>query len=155
MTDKKYKHFRAVLTPNQSLSPKGFAILMGLVAGISFSAGILFVTLGAWPVFGFFGLDVAFLYWAFKRNYSDATRRELIEVTKHEIVLTRYIPKHAKRQYRFNKRWVRLELAEDSARELVGALTLYSHGKAIEIGAFLGPDERKEFYQVLKRVLVV
>ena len=58
--------FSAVLTPHRSLSATGFLILMMLVGGVSFAAGIVFLMMGAWPVFGFFGLDVLLLYLAFR-----------------------------------------------------------------------------------------
>lgn len=109
--------------------------------------------LGAWPVFGFFGLDVLLIYWAFKKNFSDCETREVIEITERDLVVQRYLPNKPAREYRLNRHWVRLELAEDKARELVGALTVNSHGKELEIASFLGPDERKEFYRVLNREL--
>ena len=39
-----------------------------------------FLLLGAWPVFGFFGLDVLLLYLAFRANYRAAgpTRRSTV-----------------------------------------------------------------------------
>lgn len=153
MTDNKKIQFSAVLMPNRSLSPKGFLILMLLVGGVSFSVGVYFMWLGAWPVFGFFGLDVLLLYWAFKKSFSDCETCELIEITDRDLVVQRFLPKKPARQYRLNRHWVRLELAEDKARELVGALTVHSHGKVIEIASFLGPDERKDFYLVLNRAL--
>ena len=52
------KIFSALLTPHRSLGPTGFLILMACLGGLSFVSGIIFVSLGAWPVFGFFGLDV-------------------------------------------------------------------------------------------------
>ena len=40
--------------------------------------GVLFLLLGAWPVFGFFGLDVLLIYGAFRLNYRAARAREEI-----------------------------------------------------------------------------
>ncbi|HFC05369.1 MAG TPA: DUF2244 domain-containing protein, partial [Rhizobiales bacterium] len=68
-------------------------------------------------------------------------------------VVYRYLPKKPVQEFRLNRHWVRLDLAEDKARELIGALTVHSHGKVLEIGSFLGPDERKEFYRALNRAL--
>ncbi len=155
MTDNRNIKFSAVLTPNKSLTPKGFFVLMAVICGVSFTAGVFFMSLGAWPVFGFFGLDVFLIYWAFKKNFSDCQMREVIEITERDLVVHRYLPNKPARQYRLNRHWVRLELAEDKARELVGALTVNSHGKKLEIASFLGPDERKEFYRVLTRELNV
>ena len=64
--------YQAVLTPHRSLGPRGFLILMSAVATVSFVAGFAFLLMGAWPVFGFFGLDVALVYLAFKLNYRAA-----------------------------------------------------------------------------------
>ena len=126
---------------------------MTFMAVVSFAAGMAFVRIGAWPVFGFFGLDVALLYWAFKKNFADCEIRELVEVTDNELVVHRFAPKQPVKEYRFIRHWVRLELVEDKARELIGSLFIHSHGKAEEIAAFLGPDERKEFYSALHQAL--
>lgn len=110
--------------------------------------------LGAWPVFGFFGLDVLLIYWAFKKNFSDGEIRELIEITDRDFIVHRFVPKKSIQKHQWNRHWIRLELAEDKARKLIGTLTVHSHGKVIEIASFLGPDERKEFYQALNRALI-
>ncbi|MGH6725282.1 MAG: DUF2244 domain-containing protein, partial [Pseudolabrys sp.] len=54
--------FSAVLTPYRSLPQVGFLVLMLVFGGISFISGVAFLMMGAWPVFGFFGLDVLLLY---------------------------------------------------------------------------------------------
>ncbi len=57
--------FSAIITPHRSLGSAGFLVFMLVVSGISFASGMLFLMIGAWPVFGFFGLDVLLIYWAF------------------------------------------------------------------------------------------
>jgi uncharacterized membrane protein len=37
-------------------------------AAACFLIAIPFVVMGAWPIFGFMGLDVALVYWAFPRQ---------------------------------------------------------------------------------------
>src|SRR5262249_19161417 len=49
--------FSAVLTPHRSLGRKGFLALMLVLGGASFVTGMVFLMAGAWPVFGFCGLD--------------------------------------------------------------------------------------------------
>ena len=145
--------FRAVLSPNCSLTPNGFAIVMGVIALISFAAGMVFLMIGAWPVLGFFGLDVAIIYWAFRRNFRDAERREIIEVTEQEVIVQRLAPGRLLDEQRFTRPWVRLALEQDEKRELIGPLTLNQSGRRLEIGAFLGSEERLGFYQALNRAL--
>ena len=79
--------FSAVITPNRSLDRVGFIVLMSLVGFVSFVAGIVFFIAGAWPVVGFFGLDVALLYWAFKLNYAHAAAYEEVTVTAAALKL--------------------------------------------------------------------
>ena len=60
--------FSALLTPHRSLNRTGFLALMIFVSLVSFAAGLAFLLMGAWPVFGFFGLDViasSFVLWLF------------------------------------------------------------------------------------------
>ena len=42
--------FSAVLTPHRSLGPLGFVLLMSLLSGLSFAAGLVFYLIGAWPI---------------------------------------------------------------------------------------------------------
>src|SRR5262245_29933371 len=79
--------FSAVLTPNRSLGPTGFLIFMLVLGGISFTAGMMFLIAGAWPVCGFFGLDVLLVYWAFRVNYRTARAYEVVRVTPSELTL--------------------------------------------------------------------
>src|SRR5450759_3002853 len=78
--------FSVVITPHRSLGRVGFLLLMGIFGGVSFIAGMLFLAAGAWPIFGFFGLDVLLLYWAFRLNYRHAAAYE--EVTMTPAALT-------------------------------------------------------------------
>jgi uncharacterized membrane protein len=57
--------FSVVIRPHRSLGSLGFLVLMAVFGAVSFAAGVAFLLMGAWPVFGFFGLDVLLLYWAF------------------------------------------------------------------------------------------
>lgn len=155
MTDKEEFHFAATLTPNRSLSPTGFAMLMGFVSVVSFGAGIAFMLMGAWPIFGFFGLDVAFLYWAFKRNFADGKISETVQVSASEIVVCKQVPGKPQSCKRFLKNWVKVSLAEDTVREIIGSLTITAHGRSTEVAGFLSPDERKEFYLEFKKALKV
>lgn len=140
--------FRAILYPHRSLSPRGFLLLMSGIGSVSFVAGMVFWWIGAWPVFGFLGLDVALIYWAFRANYRAARASELIELDQDQLTLTRTDPKGRQIAFAFNPYWVRVEL-----RELTGGqtkLALASHGRLVEFGRFLNHDERREFAGVLK-----
>src|SRR5512143_351725 len=64
--------FDAILHPHRSLSRRGFVLVMGLAVGASMTMGGVFLAMGAWPVFGFYGVDVLLLYVALRCNYRSA-----------------------------------------------------------------------------------
>src|ERR1700719_2858499 len=81
--------FSALLTPYRSLNRTGFLVLMEFLSAISLAAGVAFLLMGAWPVFGFFGLDVLAIYWAFRINFRRAQATEEISVTPSELRVRR------------------------------------------------------------------
>jgi uncharacterized membrane protein len=154
MNDTKPKTWGATLTPHRSLSPKGFVILMSVIVGLNLTVGMFFYVIGAWPVVGFMGLDVALIWWAFRANFADARRAEHIEITADELVLRRLSENKPSQVQRFARHWVRVELEEDRERELVGPLYLRLGGKRTEIASFLGAQERLSFANALKAALI-
>jgi uncharacterized membrane protein len=147
------QNFRATLRPYRSLSRKGFVILMAVLIGLNFAAGTAFYLLGAWPIAPFLGLDVALVWWAFRKNYSDALKEERIEVTEHELVLRRFDHDKQREELHFTRGWVKVELEEDRARELIGSLYLRFKGERTEIGGFLAAHERQAFAGQLRGAL--
>lgn len=145
--------FRATLRPYRSLSRKGFLILMSILIGLNFAAGTAFYMVGAWPVAPFLGLDVALVWWAFRKNYADALKEEQIEVTAHELILKRFDHDRQREELHFTRAWVRVELEEDKDRELVGSLYLRFKGERTEIGRFLAAHDRKELAFALRGAL--
>ncbi len=144
--------FKAILTPYRSLSPRGFVVLMSVIAGISFIIGAIFWWVGAWPVLGFLGLDVALIYLAFRLNYRSGFEYELVDLNPHTLVLTRVKPSGSRERIEFNPYWVRVRLSEkDDGRT---TMSLASHGKDTVFGRFLNDDERREFSEVLKDALL-
>src|SRR5947209_19286363 len=101
--------FSAVVTPHRSLSHAGFLIVMAAVGGVSFVAGTAFLIAGAWPVFGFFGLDVLLVYWAFRVNYRTARAYEQVTVTPSELKF-RKVSYHGRvSEWTLNPVWVPLD----------------------------------------------
>lgn len=145
------KTYSAILRPHRSLSHSGFVFLIGVIAGISFCLGIYFVFLGAWPVFGFFGLEVLALYWAFKWNYRAAALKEYVHLDADNLSVERTAPSGQAQTWTFNPYWVRIETRYDEAGCTELALT--SHGKTLILGAFLGRESRARVAESLQTAL--
>jgi uncharacterized membrane protein len=145
------EQFHAVLLPHRSLGRKGFLTLMALVGTVSSATGLLFYSIGAWPVAGFMGLDVLLLYGAFRLNYRDALLSETIKIDDDALTLTRIHPSGRRESWSFNPYWVRIDLTEPLWR--AGALALRSHGRRHVFGNFLTEDEKRAFAAALGRAL--
>jgi uncharacterized membrane protein len=146
------KIFSAVITPHRSLGARGFLILMLCIGGLSFVCGIAFVLMGAWPIFGFFGLDVLAIYLAFRANYRAAGAYEVVTVTAAELTVRQVSHRGRVREWTLNPLWVRLEriVHEEFGIE---RLFLVSHGRRLPIAAFLGPAEKASFAHALTNAL--
>jgi uncharacterized membrane protein len=144
--------FAAVITPHRSLSSTGFLIFMLCIGGLSFAAGVVFLILGAWPVFGFLGLDVLLIYWAFLANFRAARAYEEVTVTATELTVRKVSHHGAVREWTLNPVWVRLDRA---VHEEFGIerLFLVSRGRRLSVANFLSPDEKASFASALSAAL--
>lgn len=141
----------AVLQPNRSLSKSGFYLLMGVTSLIVLVSGAVFVTMGAWPVFGFLGLDIVLLLVAFALSYRAGRLTEHVRVSATHVVLERIFPNKRRQVWRFNPLWARVEIAD--AGEAKVQVTLRGHGHELVLGSFLAPAERESFARALERAL--
>ena len=144
--------FSALLTPHRSLNRTGFLVVMAFVSVISFAAGLAFLLMGAWPVLGFFGLDLLAIYCAFRVNFRRAKASEEILVTPSELRVRRVSHRGHVVEFVLNPLWVRLDQV---AHEEYGIEKLYlvSKGRHLAIASFLGPDEKASFAKALTAAL--
>lgn len=136
--------FHAVLTPHRSLGARGFRILMSILICSWVFAGIVFVAMGAWPIFGFFGLDILAIYVAFRLNYRSARQREEVRLSRHELTIRRTEVSGRTLSSRFNPFWTKLHIAKHPYAG-VTAIAVASRGKQVSIGDFLNPEDRASF----------
>src|SRR6195256_3091747 len=146
------KLFSALLTPHRSLSRTGFLVLMAFLSIVSFAAGFAFLLMGAWPVLGFFGLDVLVVYWAFRINFRHAKATEEISVTPSELRVRRVSHRGHVVEWVLNPLWVQLD-QKVHAEFGIEKLYLVSKGRRVSVARFLGPDEKASFAKALLAAL--
>jgi uncharacterized membrane protein len=146
--------FSARLMPHSSLNRTGFLVVMAFVSVVSFAAGIAFLLMGAWPVFGFFGLDVFAIYCAFKISFRRAKSYEEIRLTPSKLDLRRVSHRGHVMEFSFNPLWVQLD-RKVHAEFGIERLYLVSKGRRIAIGSFLGAEEKESFSNALIAALQV
>ena len=108
--------------------------------------------MGAWPVFGFFGLDVLVIYWAFRINFRRARASEEIRVTPSELRVRRVSHRGHVVEFVLNPLWVQLD-QKVHAEYGIEKLYLLSRGRRVAIASFLGPDEKASFAKALTAAL--
>jgi uncharacterized membrane protein len=144
--------FRALLTPHRSLGRRGFAILMGVLIALWMGVGIVFLSLGAWPVFGFFGLDVLALYFAFRWNYRAARAREEVTVSRTRLDIRKVAPSGRSEAHSFNPFWTRFSVDRHQLKGIT-RMAVEGEGRQVAIGGFLNPDDRESFATAFGRAL--
>jgi uncharacterized membrane protein len=144
--------FSALLTPHRSLNRAGFVVLMSFLSVVSFVAGVAFWMMGAWPVFGFFGLDVLAVWWAFKVNFRTARASEEIRMTASELRVRRTSHRGHVVEFVLNPLWVRLDQRRH-AEYGIEKLYLVSRGRSVSVASFLSPDEKASFAKALTAAL--
>jgi uncharacterized membrane protein len=127
-------------------------ILMTVLGLISFATGTAFLLAGAWPVFGFCGLDVLLIYFAFRVSYRRAKAYEQVTVTPSELTV-RQVSHHGRiSEWTLNPLWVKLDRVVH-AEFGIERLFLVSHGRRLAIAGFLGPQEKESFALALSAAL--
>jgi len=144
--------FDATIKPHRSLGESGFRTVMTLVCLTSIAASVPFMVLGAWPVAGFFGLDILALFIAFKVNFNAARAFERIIVTPLEVLLRKVSHHGREAVWRSNPAWTKLQRADDEDYGLL-ELSLVSRGRSTVIASALSPQEREGFAKALGAAL--
>ena len=144
--------YERVLMPHRSLPPRAFQLLMLFLGLVSLGASLAFMVAGAWPVCGFFGLDVALLYVAFRISYRSARQHEMLRLADDQFTVERVSIRGERRVWRFQPFWLRVVLEERNDES--NRLSIASHGRSLVIGDFLSPPSRRELAGSLRGALV-
>jgi uncharacterized membrane protein len=138
----------ATITPNRSLSRRGFVVLLAGLTAVNLLTAAMFWIAGAWPIPVFLGLDVLGVFIAFRISYRGARVRERVMVSADEVRV-RYETPHGAKQV-----WVSPTAFTAVALEDVGAhgsrVRLSLSGKRLTVGAALSPKERVDFGRALE-----
>ncbi|HUJ04210.1 MAG TPA: DUF2244 domain-containing protein [Rhizomicrobium sp.] len=140
-----------VLRPSPPMSPRALGIVFAAVLMANLAFALNFLLRGAWPIAPFMGADVALLGWALTSAARAARRYEHVTLTPSRLAIIHHPVKGAEKAVEFNPYWVRVSVENEP--QPGSRLTLTSHGKSIQVGAFLGPNERLSFADVLKKAL--
>ena len=149
--NKNKKLYSITLKPYRSLNKIGFITMMVVLCCFSFITGIIFMKKGAWPVFGFFGLDILLVYIFFRLSYKSGKEFEVINLTKKKLIIKKYKEKKIIKTYILDANWVKIQI--QNPLEHSSKLQISSKNKSIIIGSFLRLDEKIEVLQNIENAL--
>lgn len=152
MPDADQPFFQALLMPHRSLGRTGFLVVMSILGFASLVTGGFFLMHGAWPIFGFFGLDVLALYVAFRLNYRAARAHEEVTVSRTALDIRKVAPSGKAETHHFNPFWARFAIARHDEIGIT-RMAVEAQGQAVPIGSFLNPDDRESFAVAFSRAL--
>ncbi len=144
--------FRALLTPHRSLGRQGFVIMMGTLTAAWLISGAFLLAHGAWPIFGFLGVDILAIYIAFRMNYRAARVREEVSVSRTRLDIRKVAANGRSEDHRFNPFWARFRVAR---HEMIGItqMAVEARGRSVPVGMFLNPDDRESFSRAFAQAL--
>lgn len=143
--------FEALLYPRRSLGRRGYLILTIGTAAIIGGYALVFLLMGAWPIFGFLGGEWFLFWYLFTHHHRGNARSERIRLYADHLVFERRDAKGAVVVERLQPYWLNVIL--ERPEEPDNALYLRSHGRSIRVGDFLSPDERRDLARELRQVL--
>lgn len=144
--------FQAVTTPPRSLSARGMRWLCLLAIPAAAIPALLFTLLGAWPVLGFVGVELAFVLGlvSLHRRWT-AGQVEVVVLTPDRLRVLAADGRGGRQEVALEPYWARVRLTERSGTGPV--LSLQARGRSVEIGRFLDPAEKAAMAEALEGAL--
>jgi uncharacterized membrane protein len=140
-----------VITPNRSLSKRGFYWLIGVLVAFNLAIAVLFVALGALPVPIFLGLDVLGVWLAFRASYGGAGQSERLQVTADEVRVIHQAGRAARTVWTSPTAFTRVSL--DRTDNRIAWVRLRLSDRRLTVGSALGGPDRAALAETLDRAI--
>lgn len=144
--------YQVALWPNRSLGHRGQRGVIAIAAaGFCLPLAAAAGTMAFWGLLPFCAAAVLVLSVAFRRRNRDASLSEVFSLWRDEVRVERREPSGRVRRWRAVPQFLCLTL--HARARIRNYLTLTGGGREIELGAFLGSDERVALKQEIERAL--
>ena len=144
---------RLVLSPHAPMTWRSSVFMFAVVAAAVLAVAVVCGLLGAWQVLPMSIMVIGAVGLAMLSGYRRTQIEEVVSISGDTVS----IEKHQRRvaqHFEFQRGWAQVVLEEPLApmRDL-SHLFIRSHGRQVEIGAFLDDDERHDLANRLRRVI--
>jgi uncharacterized membrane protein len=143
--------FQAEVTPYRSLSARGMRRIIWFVCTVSLCTTTMFWHLGAWPIAGFNGAEIALAAVLLNMHRISARQREVLQLSEASLRIMRTDARGQASERILPSSWLNVVLAERPGR--VPGLFLSARGQHVEVAAALGEAEKRDLADALKNAL--
>jgi uncharacterized membrane protein len=140
-----------VLQPNRSLDKGQVCLATGIIAAALMGVALYFSMQGAWMVIPFTGLEAAVLLAAVYMQCKWSKQRQVVEIGETTVRTSKGAD--TGEGVSFPRGWLKISLIEAPCSWHPKRLIIGSHGRYVEIGAFLEESERERLAARLRSTL--
>lgn len=141
----------AVITPNRSLSDRGFVALICFITLANCASAAVFVAMGAKFVAFFLGLDLAAVILAFVISWRSVHNVERVQVSSGAVRIIRETPRTREIVWESPTAFTRLDIETEDLR--VVGVRLGLSGRWAQVAGALSPGERRDFAKALEAAI--
>ena len=143
-------YFEALISPHRSLSRQGLRRLMAVLLGFGLLTGLRFAFVGAWPVIAFTLVELSLLALLLRLNALRARASELVLLTAAGARVVRTDWRGRRQESVIESGWLNVTLEESATQP---RLKLTARHASLEIGAFLGEEEKRELAAAMQAAM--
>ncbi len=130
------------IRPNCALTRRGWILAFSGLVLLCLGIAVRLTWMGYWVILSYALLNLAVVALVFRMLYRRSAIMEQVVIDQDEVAVFHVETAH-NRDWRFPLHWVRVEIRPARHRWYPGRLLTGSHGKWIEIGAYLTDPERE------------
>ena len=136
--------YRKLIRRPRALSRRGLRWVFAACAGVSGAIGVAFSALGAWLVLPFAGLEIVVVGSALTLVARQRGDYELVVVGEDRLHIVRRA-RGRRECVELQRYWARVSLARGNYGWYPSRLLIKSHGRAVEVGAWMNEEAREIF----------
>ena len=141
-----------VLRPNNSASWQLNMQILALLAFMLLCISSYFALQGLWLIFPFAGLEVILLFFCLCIRLRANIRTEVITFNDSTVIVERG-SYYAEKSWKYHRIWTKFFIKKPPNRNLPVQIFIRSHGKELELGAFLNEQDKNLLIKKLKNIV--
>ena len=143
--------FEAMITPHRSLTARAARRIVLALCLASGASAAVFLLLGAWPVTGFCGAEIALASTLLLLHARSARASELVLLTGRTLRVVRTDPRGRRAVCELSASWLNVRLEEN--RGTTPRLLVAERNREVELGRVLGEIEKRDLAAALREAL--